>query len=465
MQAIRYHLSLPRYGLQLLLGRRFPAVYYRPPFACVRAEDIPAPVLPGPGWVRIRPILAGICGSDMGTVMGKNSPALSPFVSFPAVLGHEVVGRITEIAGGKGAGTATGSMVPTVTGANGELRPGDRVVVDPALGCTARGLSPCPACQRGEAYLCERNTEGPFAPGLILGFCRDLPGSWAEEMVAPAAQVFRVPDEVTDEKAVLVEPFAVSLRAVLRGLPRLGEDAGEKILIIGGGTIGLATLAALRLLELEARAAGFGAGSSGSAATAPLDITVVARHQFQQQLALELGATRVVRGGSDLVRAAEELGGLRAYRPVIGPPVFTGGFNLVYDCIGSHGTIDRSLRLTRGGGRIVLVGAAGQLPGLDWSFVWSRELTIIGSAGYGQEHRLPPVLAPLAAAAAVPPGGGVPVPHTFALALELLRRHPNYPLERLITHRFPLSAWREALAVNVRHGPHRAIKSVFTFGG
>ncbi|MBE3577189.1 MAG: zinc-binding dehydrogenase [Limnochordales bacterium] len=461
MRAVRYHLSLLRYGLQLLLGRRFPGVYYRAPFACVRAEDIPAPALPGPGWVRIRPILAGICGSDMGTVMGKNSPALSPFVSFPAVLGHELVGRITEIAGEEAVGVADRLPVAPVRaalGANGELRPGDRVVVDPALGCVARGLAPCPACQRGEAYLCERNTEGSFAPGLILGFCRDLPGSWAEEMVAPAAQVFRVPDEVSDEKAVLIEPFAVALRAVLRGLPRFDGQAGEKILIIGGGTIGLATLAALRLLELEMRVS-----------AAPVaDITVVARHQFQQQVALQLGASRVVRGDSDLVRVAEELGGARAYRPVIGPPVYTGGFDLVYDCIGSHRTIDQSLRLTRGGGRIVLVGAAGQLPGLDWSFVWSRELTIIGSAGYGREHRLPPALATLAAAAAPDQGAGpaqgvAPAPHTFALALELLRRHPSYPLERLITHRFPLSAWREALAVNVRHGPHRAIKSVFTF--
>jgi threonine dehydrogenase-like Zn-dependent dehydrogenase len=538
MRAIRYHLSLPRYGLQLLLGRRFPGVYHRAPFACVRADDIPVPALPGPGWVRIRPILAGICGSDMGTVMGKNSPALSPFVSFPAVLGHEVVGRVAEIAapgttpaGPPGAATVatpvTASTAPTtagtgapgadparsgfdggsgttakdaaatVDGANGQLRIGDRVVVDPALGCEARGLELCPACQRGEAYLCERNTEGPFAPGLILGFCRDLPGSWAEELVAPAVQTFRVPDEVSDEKAALVEPFAVSLRAVLRGLPKLGgaehaataaehavtgaaqavscaqpavtgaehfvAGAGaaaagsEKILIIGGGTIGLTVLAALRLLELEAKAA----------TRVSADITIVARHDFQQQLAIELGATRVVRGGSDLLRAAEELGGVRVHRPVIGPPVYTGGFDLVYDCIGSHRTIDQALRLTRGGGRIVLVGAAGKLPSIDWTFVWSRELTIIGSAGYGRENRLPPSLAPLAAAALAnrrPGQDGDSAPHTFALALELLRRHPNYPLERLITHRFPLSAWREALAINVHHGPHRAVKSVFTFG-
>ncbi|MGE5483142.1 MAG: zinc-dependent alcohol dehydrogenase [Bacteroidota bacterium] len=510
MRAIRYHLSLPRYGLQQLLGRRFPGVYHRAPFACVRADDIPVPALPRPGWVRIRPILAGICGSDMGTVMGKNSPALSPFVSFPAVLGHEVVGRIAEIAAGGtesprraapetvDTGAAATATAGTVRGANGELRVGDRVVVDPALGCEARGLELCPACQRGEAYLCERNSEGPFAPGLILGFCRDLPGSWAEELVAPAVQTFRVPDEVSDEKAVLVEPFAVSLRAALRGLPQLGgaeyaataaEHAvtgtaqavvscaqpavtgaehfvpaagaaaagSEKILIIGGGTIGLTVLAALRLLELEVKAA----------TRVSADVTIVARHDFQQKLAIELGASRVVRGGSDLLRAAEELGRVRVHRPVIGPPVYTGGFDLVYDCIGSHRTIDQALRLTRGGGRIVLVGAAGRLPSIDWTFVWSRELTIIGSAGYGRENRLPPSLAPLAAAALAdrrPGQDGDSAPHTFALALELLRRHPDYPLERLITHRFPLSAWREALAINVHHGPHRAVKSVFTFG-
>lgn len=383
--------------------------------------------------------------------MGKNSPALSPFVSFPAVLGHELVGRVVELP------------APAVMGANGPLRVGDRVVVDPALGCRARGLDPCPACRRGEAYLCERSADGTISPGMILGFCRDLPGSWAEEMVAPAEQVFRVPDEVSSERAVLVEPFSIGLRAVLRGLQLAngenGDGAGSggsdgsggggrelsprlQVLIIGGGTIGLTTLAAIHLLGVEG---GIDAG-----------VTVLARHRFQRELALELGATRVVANGTELVRTATEILDVRTFRPVIGPPVYTGGFDLVFDCVGSRQTIDQALRLTRAGGRIVLVGAAGELPGLDWTFVWTRELTIIGSYGYGVEYRLAAVAPSLAAAVA-------PAPHTFAVALELLRRHPGYPLERLVTHRFPLSEWRQALATNVCHGPHRAVKSVFVF--
>lgn len=457
MKAVRYHLSIPRYLLQRALGRRWPALYYRAPFSCLRLDEIAPPALPGPGWGRIRPRLAGICGTDMGTITGKNSPSLSPFVSFPAVLGHEVVGELVEV--GSGAATA------------GPLQVGRRVVIDPALPCHARELTPaCPACQRGETYLCERTADGRFAPGMILGFCRDLPGAWAEEMVAPLDQMFDVPDELSDEQAVLVEPLSVAIRAVLRGWPK---TPGERILVMGAGTIGLSLVAALRLL---------GAASH---------VTVTARYGFQEEMAYRLGADKVYRGREAALAAARQEVGVRSYRPVLGPPVYTSGFDTIFDSIGSHATVDQALRLTRAGGRVVLVGAAGQLPTLDWTFVWSHELSIIGSCGYGREHQLPDSVAswfaaspgqPVAPAGqsappsarpaspgdqSTPPASPSallsPAPHTFEITLEALRRHPDYPVADLVTHRFPLAAFRQAVALNVHHGAHKVIKTIFEF--
>jgi Zn-dependent alcohol dehydrogenase len=93
--------------------------------------------------------LAGVCGSDLALLFGKNSPRLSPFFSFPAVLGHEILGEVDGV----------------------------RVAVNPTTSCRERGLSPCDACVRGHDNLCANAAEGPLAAGLI-GYNRDLPGGW-----------------------------------------------------------------------------------------------------------------------------------------------------------------------------------------------------------------------------------------------------------------------------------------------
>ena len=83
--------------------------------------------------------------------------------------------------------------------------------------------------------------------GLMIGFCRDTGGSWSEEFVAHPSQVLPVPDHLSDEEAVLAEPFAVSLHAVLQNLP---ED-DDTVLIIGGGVIGLCAIVMLLVNEVS----------------------------------------------------------------------------------------------------------------------------------------------------------------------------------------------------------------------
>jgi L-iditol 2-dehydrogenase len=387
-----------------LVGGRLPAVTagWMPWLTLSR---YPTPALPGPDWARIRPTLAGICGSDTSLLTGRASPILSPFASFPAILGHEVVGVVEEA--GAGAGVAAGQ----------------RVVVDPIISCFVRGLDPCVACRDGLPALCRRAAEGSLSPGMLIGYCRDLPGAWSEAMLAHATQLYPVPDVVSDEAAVLVEPLACSLHAVLAARP----GAGEKVLVVGGGTIGLGVLVALRLVDPDA------------------DVSIVVRHTRQAALAANLGASRVVldRGGDGAQRAAVDVTGARAYRPIVGRAVLTGGFDLVFDGVGSRGSVDASLRVVAPRGRLVLLGTAGELEHVDLTLAWARELRMIGSYVYGREASLPGA------------------PHTFDYLLDRLAQPEAPPVAELVTHRFGLDRWREALAVATGRRRHASIKVVF----
>jgi len=120
---------------------------------------------------------------------------LSPFSSFPAILGHEVVAVVEEA--GTGADVATGQ----------------RVVLDPIISCAVRGLDPCPGCRAGTPALCRRAAEGDLSPGMLIGFCRDLPGGWSEGMLAHSSQLHAVPKQLSDEAAALIEPLACGLHA------------------------------------------------------------------------------------------------------------------------------------------------------------------------------------------------------------------------------------------------------------
>ncbi len=377
-----------------LLGPRLPRLTrgWMPWLELTRAEPKP---LPDRDWVRIRPRLSGICGTDIALLTGHSSPVLTPFAAFPAVLGHEVVGEVIEVG----------------EEAAGAWHPGDRVVVDPVISCAMRGLEPCAQCARGMPCLCLRQADGRLGPGILMGFTAGLPGAWSDELVAHVSQLYRVPDEVPDRAAVLVEPFSVSLHAVLSADPQ----PGERVLVVGAGTIGLGAVAGMALLAEKS------------------ELTVLARHPAQESRARRLGATRVVRerGSASADVALAEAAGARLHHPITGPPVASGGFDVILDCVGSGASLDLALRFTNPGGRIVIVGGPTVIRALDWTLVWTRELRLMGSFVYGRET-------------------GVPgEPHTFELALRLLAEHPDLPIAELVTHRFPLSRWRQAIRVSL----------------
>ena len=387
-----------------LVGRRLPAATGGwMPWLAISEYPIPSP--PAPDWVRIRPILAGICGSDISLLTGRASPILSPFASFPAILGHETVGVVEE----------TGSAAQEWAGA--------RVVVDPVISCLVRGLDPCVACRDGLPALCRHAADGTISPGMLIGYCRDLPGAWSTGMLAHVSQLHRVPDSISDASAVLVEPLSCSWHAVLAAPPQ--ED--ERVLVVGGGTIGLGVVFALRALYPEA------------------DVTAVVRHPMQAKLAERFGATRVMldHDGDGPQRAAVSVAGAVGHRPIVGGEVFTGGFDLVFDGVGSRASVDAGLRVVAPRGRLVLLGTAGELAHLDLTLAWARELRIIGSYVYGREPSLPGA------------------PHTFDHLIDHLTAADAAAVAEMVTHRFGLDDWREAMSVATGRGRHASVKVVF----
>jgi len=407
MQALQFVQSVPRYGVTKALGRLARSAYWSR-IGCLQLRDVPEPRLPTPEWVRIATRYGGICGSDLGVIQLHASTTTSAITSFPFTLGHENVGVIAEV--GK-----------SVDG----LAVGQRVVVNPLLGCEARGFrNLCPACAAGQPNLCLRFHQGTVSPGTMIGFCRDTGGSWSPSFVAHRSQVIPVPETLSDEEAVLAEPFAVALHAVLRNQPR--DD--QTVLVLGGGVIGLLTVAALRAIGSRAR------------------LLVTARYPVQAEAAARLGADIVLRtrGRAELYRQVAQLTGAEVLKPVIGRPLVQGGVDIVFECVGSGRTIDDALRLARAGGRVVLVGLAATPRGVDWTPTWLHEIEIRGAMAYAVEQFRDERI------------------DAVRLAVRLMAEKA-VELKPLVTHRFALGEYQKALATVTSKGASGAIKAVFAF--
>ena len=405
MKAISFAAPIPTYLATLLAGKVSDALYVGP-HACTRLGEIDTPALPSDRWVRVRTRMGGICGSDLNVITLKASPSTSPFSSFPFVIGHENVGEIVEIG-------------RAVRGP----RVGERVVVNPLLCCEPRALEPaCDACAAGHHSRCAHFTDGALPPGMLIGTTRGLGGSWGEMFVAHETQLSRVPDHVVDEEAVLVEPFACSVHAVRSAMPA----SGERVLVIGAGSIGLLTVAAVKALAPTSH------------------VTVLARHSFQAEHATRLGANRVIFARGEYLAELADAGRTRLLKPIIGKPVGVGGFDRAFICIGGSRATDDAMRVTRAGGTLVLLGNSGRMDGIDWTPLWLKELTLRGSLCYGEHRHMSPAR------------------DAFREAADLIAAR-RVALAPLLTHVYPLTDYRTALATAMDKKTSGSIKVAFKF--
>lgn len=162
----------------------------------ISLDDIPDP-RPGPGEVVIEPGLAGVCGTDVSFYLGRRQ------VSYPFILGHELVGRVREV----GAGVE-------------KLKCGDRVIVEPNYPCGS-----CRLCLSGRGAVC----------GQKRSMGVNVPGCFAQLAAAPAEFVWALPDGISDADAATLEPLAVSMHGLLQS----GARSGDTVAVLGCGVVGL----------------------------------------------------------------------------------------------------------------------------------------------------------------------------------------------------------------------------------
>jgi threonine dehydrogenase-like Zn-dependent dehydrogenase len=382
--------SIPSYAIVRASGGR-PDVATSA-LSMLHLGDVAEPELPARNWVRVMPTLSGICGSDLAAIGGHASLYLDPLTSYPFVPGHEVVGTLED---------------------------GSRVVIEPALGCAVRGIEPpCARCAEGRPGLCYNVTEGPIEVGLQTGYCAGTGGGWGEVLVAHPSQLHAVPESLSDEAAVLIEPFACCVHAALRG----GAGKNDIVVVSGAGTIGLLTVAAIKRF------------------TPPRRLIAIAKHPTQRDLALKLGADQVISPSEVFQRIRFATGARRL--DGMSRSLLLGGADITFECVGRADSLNDAVRFTREGGTVVVVGMPGEEK-VDWAPIWQRELTVMGAYAYGAE----------------PKKKGK---RTFELALEAA---PEVHLETLTGPLFGLGEYRDAIAYAMSAGKLGAVKVAFDLRG
>lgn len=400
MKALVYARKPARYAAAMVAGSLRPGWGAR--VGPLELRDIDSPEPPDASadeWARVRPRLAGICGSDLATLDGKASRFFEPIVSFPFVPGHEIVGDLDD---------------------------GSRVVIVPVLHCATRGIDPpCASCREGHLNLCERIAFGHLEPGLQCGYCESTGGGWSTEMIAHSSQLVTVPTDVSDEAAVMVEPLACAVhaaravsgaRAGVPGTDSAAVAAGNEVAVIGSGTLGLLTIAALRDLD----------------STGHRRIVATAKHPEQRVWAKELGADAVC-GPDELERHIRSTSGSLK----LPNGQLTGGIGTVVDCVGSEDSIAQAVRTCAPGGTVHLVGMPG-VTTVDLTPVWQREIALRGAYAYTT--------------------GAQGQPHDFAQALDMVKR---LDLGRLVSATYRLAEYEDAIEHAATAGSRGAVKIAF----
>jgi L-gulonate 5-dehydrogenase len=321
-------------------------------------RPIPAP---NPGQVLIKTRYAGICGSDVHAYHG-----LQPSLTYPCIMGHELVGTIKAI-NGKSA-----------------LVPGQRVVVDPSFRCGR-----CEWCRQDKENICENLR--------VLGVHCD--GGFAEYFVCDLSMVFPIPDEISDEAAILAEPLSIAIHAADRVCQHT-----DTVLIIGAGPIGLALLIYLRSRYRK--------------------IVVLDLLENRRERAQYYGADAVLKPGGDHTCLEQ------AVREQLGE--YPG---VIFDTVSSHTSVQYDELLIKRGGEIIIVGMANAETGFRLLPVLKKELTIRGTRMTGK--------------------------NAFPQVMDFLRSQNQDIWKQYITQFFPLDQFEEGFILAELH-PELSVKVVIT---
>lgn len=368
------------------LGRFSPLVY----------GNVEEPQLPDARWLKVRNISCGLCGTDLHFMFMDMDPKCFP-AAVPGItrkfLGHELISEVIEV--GDEAG---------------DFHVGDRVTMRidwPS--CFQMEIDPpCRQCGQGNYMLCENlgSSELPL---------RDVGGGFSPFMVMHRSQPYKIPDSVNNDEALLMEPLASSVHGVLKAEPQ----SGDKVLVVGAGSIGLLTVAAARAFQPEAK------------------VYCLARHPFQAETAEKLGA-EILKEGKDLYPRIADATGARYVKGYFGNEILLGGFDRVYDTVGNDRSLNLSLRAVRGGGDVVLIGINFKPGKIDYSAIWNQEIRLTGINCHSDESLSQ---------------------NSFDIAAGLLEEKLIDPAD-FITHRYPMTEYKEAVKTFLNKKESRAVKIV-----
>ena len=280
------------------------AITITAPFT-VEIRDIAKPV-PGKDEALLRPLYGGICGSDLNSYRGKNA-----YLTYPRIPGHELSAEIVEI-GENAAG----------------FRPGDIVTVNPYFNCGA-----CYSCRRGLVNACMSNQ--------TMGVQRD--GGFSEYLAMPVSRL--ISGKGLDPKTLaLIEPFCIGYHGVQRASVR----PGDRVLVLGAGTIGV-------LAALAAKSRG-----------ADVRICDIAPKKLEYAMQFGLNGTILNDDPARFNQAWQDLTG-------------GNGFDVTIECVGLPSTLQNCLDATCFGGRVSVIGIGKQHIDLDFTIIQKKELNIFGS--------------------------------------------------------------------------------------
>ena len=363
----------------------------------LRLQHFPHPE-PGPGAILMKVTYSGICGTDKHTFRGESKQYAGTDhereLTYPLICGHENVGVVAAIGGA--------DSIPDSEGR--PLRVGDRIVPAANVPC-----GQCRFCLNDYPYyFCEQLQD--YGNSLHCGIPPHLFGGWAEYMyILPGTPLFRVPDGLPDEVAVLTEIMAVTHgfeRARMLNAGWGGGAFGESVAVVGVGPLGFCHLVKARLL---------GCGK----------LIAVDRFESRLEMARRFGATLTI--NADRTDERERLALIREH---------TGaGADIVIDCTGMAQSFPECLHMVRYGGTVVEAGTfvdmgpVGINPNAD---ICTKNVSVIGVGGETATSYRP--------------------------ALDLLVRNlDRLPLDQIVTHRMPLERAQEAVELAQREGTMKVV--------
>jgi threonine dehydrogenase-like Zn-dependent dehydrogenase len=381
----------------------------------LKLREIPDATVLFPDWVVIKTKLCGLCGSDYKQVFmdfeGIDSP-MATLMTLPQVMGHEVVGTIAAVG-------------PAVR----EVKVGQRVVLNPWLSCAPRGIAPaCEACADGQYSLCLNFKRGRLSAGIHTGTCRDASGGYAPYLPAHESMAIPVPEGISDEAAVLADPFSVSLHSVLRHPPQ----RGDVVVVYGCGTLGLCAIEILNKL-FDVR------------------IYAITRFEHQARLARRLGAIETIpwRPAEGIIERFKEITGAAEVLPPVegvpGLPMLHGarGVRVIYNTVGTPESVEVSVRIAGPRSTVVLSGV--DTPGrFEWSPHYFKEINLVGSNAFGVEE------------------WNGKRQHAMRHYFDLIRER-RVDVTPIISHRFRLEQYKDAFLATHNQGESGAVKVLFDF--